>query len=307
MLKKYMRNHSRHFACFYWFRTVFCLLYCIGTCMIVMVTYIILTWNSFQIHEQQLHTTNVFRLDIGFPIIGRDQEYISLVMQQLIQSIEYSKLEDVRIHVISKNVETYLCNEILSYTKNIMVKCSTIPDYNNENNERHNFDMIALQRNIIIQDANKQKRDGVLFVDSDIILNSDTIHKLVEACTTQPFDVCIAAYHPRWSEEPVVAVGTDIDHKLISVYKLKGEICHKIVGSGAGCILVTKSAFGIPFEEKETISESTKVIGEDVGWMINAYKANKSICAIPKYHVTHLGASSLMDMIKKLNEEKEDQ
>ena len=166
----------------------------------------------------------------------------------------------------------------------VPVLCSTVPDYKTQ--DRHSMSHIADKRNIITQRAVADSRSSVMFLDSDILVNLDTVDRLQKACESH--DVCLAAYQPTWSEKPIVAVGSVAKHQLVSSYELDGD-CAPIVAGGTGCTLLKGDALNIRFENYR--DANTNVGGDDIGYMRNN-EAGMRICALGKYHVTHLAAAA---------------
>ena len=230
-------------------------------------------------------------IDIGLPMIGRDRKYLPSVIGNIRKSLVHAGLHrSARMHVITRESERHLCDRVKELCADTAVICSEVPDYDLRE-QRHQMSKIAQKRNAVIQRARHDGRSGVLFVDSDILVNRDTVSKLMTACDDEQ-DVCAAAYHPTWSADPVVAVGTPEEYALKSTYELgadSGQRCVPMVASGTGCTLFKAGSFDTPFENME--DPRTGIHGDDIGFMINANKKGLRMCVLPAYHVTHLAAS----------------
>lgn len=225
-------------------------------------------------------------LDIGMPLISRDEQFLPHVFNSLTESLANAgMIEKTRLHIVTKESEKQLCEKVKSHI-DIPVICSTVPNY--EQTGRHSMSHIAEKRNIIAQTALNDSRSSVLFLDSDILVNTDTITRLLKG--SEFYDITLAAYQPTWSTKPIIATGTVDDHELISSYQLEDQDdCAPILAGGTGCTLIRGEALKIPFENN--LDVHTKTYGDDIGYMINANKANMKICALAKYHVTHLAAA----------------
>lgn len=230
-------------------------------------------------------------IDIGLPMISRDSKYLPSVIGNIQKSLVNAGIHDsARMHVITQESDRHLCDRVKELCTSTDVICSEVPDYDLKR-RRHQMSKIAQKRNAVVQRARDDGRSGVLFVDSDILLNRDTVRKLLAACDDGK-DVCAAAYHPTWSADPVVAVGTPEEYALKSTYELgadSGQRCVPMVASGTGCTLFKASSFDVQFENMH--DERTGIHGEDIGFMINANKKGLRMCVLPSYHVTHLAAS----------------
>lgn len=230
-------------------------------------------------------------IDIGIPMISRDLKFLPAVLGTIEKALEHAKIkEKTRIHIVVKNSERFILERVVSMATKLNFIFTVGQDYDNSG-QRHNIVKIAEKRNFIVQRAKNNSRDGVLFIDSDILVNGDTITRLITACTDHGADVCAAAYHPTWAASAMIAVGTQENPVLKSVYELDSkQHCVPMLASGAGCTLLKKSAFHIKFEDMK--DKKTEVHGEDIGFMANANKAGLCMRVLTAYHVTHLAAAS---------------
>ena len=227
-----------------------------------------------------------FSLDIGMPLVARDAPLLPAVLRAMNVAAADG---DVRLHVVTMESDRDdLCATVARHSA-VPLICSTVPDYTIDAGRRHSLVHVAAKRNVVRERARADARGAVLFLDSDVLLNADTIDRLQRACAAA--DVCAAAYHPAWSFEPVVAVGSAARPRLTSAYRLPpGDGGVPIVAAGMGCTLLRgDAALRIPFAVGR--DPTTGVEGEDIGYMQRANDAGLRIRALPQYHVTHLAAA----------------
>ena len=131
-------------------------------------------------------------LDIGMPLISRDEKFLPHVFRALHESLVHAGMTDEsRVHIVTKESEANLC-ENAKRLIDVPVLCSTVPDY--EQRGRHSMSDIANKRNRITQRAVYDGKTSVLFLDSDILVNTDTVKRLMKGSETH--DISLAAYQP---------------------------------------------------------------------------------------------------------------
>lgn len=177
---------------------------------------------------------------------------------------------------------------IEKWTKIDGVIIRTVPHY--EIKGRHNYEAIALKRNIAREYAISNNYDYLLFIDSDVIIQRSTIHKLIYANV----DICLVPYGVKWlNNMPAIGVRNSSDPsgysiKMITADSESDEFYENCAIGGMGCTLLNKKAMKIPFKYGELKNNERNVFGEDIGYFMAANDANLEIKYLANHPIKHL-------------------
>ena len=201
---------------------------------------------------------------ICIPCIDRDHDIQSNVYQSIHCPIEFSILVALR----KRDVK---CYEFWKDKAAII----TLPDY--EIAERHNWEMMCHTFNILKMCFDMSDFDVMTIVESDIILNKDTLSKHYRS--VHQYDVVLSYYDVPWAGEPVIVKG---DFPFTFVSKTVKEPGERVLGSGTGCTTL-KRGNRASFQ----LGEVHGIEGQDVGFFIDCYKKGHSVFMVND-HLDHL-------------------
>lgn len=215
------------------------------------------------------------RILISIVTIDRDAHLIP----RLYASIQhYLSKRNINLLVVCRESDIN-CQREWKIPKTVI---KTVPHY--EILARHNLDKISEQRNICMNYARKHKYDYLLFLDSDIIIQSNTLEILLEGCEKYGADICVVPYFIKGLGYN--AIGKFTSSGMIKLKEIKNTetaIKYKKGAGGMGCTLIKKSLFHIPF--KVSIIETTdnwKILSEDVGFYLQLREYD---CKYVKNHI----------------------
>lgn len=161
-------------------------------------------------------------------------------------------------------------------------------------------DKIDQLRNVIASHA--KQYDYLLFVDSDIILPSDTLIKMINADK----DIISALYIQRKPDTQIVEVYMDVDNGCVNIpYSLlEDKDIVEIAACGMGCALIKTNIFNtisFPYYFYTEALDHTNTISEDVYFCLNARQHGFSIWADTGIKCDHIGEAifSLSTNIEK--------
>tara|TARA_Y100000590_G_C15464308_1_gene917677 strand:+ start:97 stop:879 length:783 start_codon:yes stop_codon:yes gene_type:complete len=194
---------------------------------------------------------------IGLPVIDRDSD----ICDKVYNCIEESKkkiLEKYNIkfdYIIVTRITDEKC---IKYWKN-KGKLIIIDNYKIKN--RHNWNKMVETFNIIRRISFSY--DALLIVESDILLNKDTILKLYEKINK--YHIVSSYFETPWSKFPLIVIG-GIYPKIVNARNYNNNL---ILGHGTGCILIRKEVLKKCKFNKATVFGIT---GQDVGFFMSAFK-----------------------------------
>lgn len=227
---------------------------------------------------------------IATPTTDRDALLINDFFDAISQSItryRSNSLMDTaefRILILTRksDYQTIQAWSELAHTGNVQIDVQKVDAYEIE--ERHNMTAIANKRNIAIEAAKQNNDDFVLFVDSDVMLNLNTIEELVGAAQ-QGYDVAVAAYEVIWLGFPALGVQKADHFDILDLSDENSNYPQQVHIVGMGCSLISRKCFDIQFIEKSIDNKEnlfnwgadSGVQGEDIGFSLNCLAQNKSI------------------------------
>ncbi len=218
------------------------------------------------------------RIMIGLPCIDRDSHLLELLYDKLNISLD--------------NAKTYYDIEFIfsPITRESDIKCIDFWESKNADiilmnhydiKGRHNWDMLVITFNKLLEKARNENFDGLLLIESDIIVNEETIKLLID--NTKEAHLVLAYYNMKWSSSPII-----LTHGLIP--KLENATKYKenkiILGHGVGCVLINKDVFNdkkIKFEFKEIFN----IKGQDIGFYQSIYNNRYKVLML-NHEVHHL-------------------
>src|SRR6478609_1308066 len=232
-----------------------------------------------------------FKLLIGMPIISRDAEIVQHSLKALSEQLRKdgsSLCTSLDVLLVTRSSDyTLIMNSVNKFRENrrFNVTIHRVKDYSIS--ERHNLKYVAKKRQYILKYAADNAYDALLFLDADVIMNSDTLHDMIFCCTS---DVTICSYKPCWGTERILCAKTD---KLFSLDEFEKKTdplptCISIKGGGLGCALIRKSAFHVPIViGSYKVHDDLSIDGEDVGFFQNCFKYGVSVCCLTGNRVSH--------------------
>jgi hypothetical protein len=175
---------------------------------------------------------NIKRIMIGLPCIDRDSHILNLLYDKLYDSLENAK-EYYDIEFILSPITRESDFKCIDFWESKNVDITLMPTY--EIKDRHNWDNLVMTFNKILEKARNENFDGLILIESDIIVNKETIKLLID--NIQEAHLVTAYYNMTWSNYPVVVINKLIP-KLDNAMKYKEN--QIILGNGVGCILINK-------------------------------------------------------------------
>lgn len=194
------------------------------------------------------------RVLCGIVTIDRDVD----VAEQLYQAVK-RECDDVMIVCRETDTRTLKFWSSRAITR-------TVPHYKIK--RRHNMDMIAVKRKIIIDYARDEGYDAVWFVDADVIPTRGVLRELLSVRA----DLCIAPYRVKWlggtTQIGTYSNGVPVLHEITIWDKLLHS--RECVIGGFGCTVIRRTAFDCAIEDRKIIDGSGfEVHGEDIGFFLN--------------------------------------
>jgi hypothetical protein len=163
---------------------------------------------------------------------------------------------------------------------NVLIKA--VPHY--DIIDRHNFDMITLKRNIAREYAINNNYDYLFFIDSDILINKNTLEILLNANC----DICIIPYEVKWLGYTAVGIFSDkFEIKKIEYNDNKVTYEDCVIG-GFGCTLLNKEAMKIEIKFNALENNKYIIYGEDIGYFMEAFNKKLNIKYVTNHKILHL-------------------
>jgi hypothetical protein len=196
------------------------------------------------------------RVLIAIPITDRDASLINECFNAIRIAVEcfHDKARisvDFRILVLVRvtDHEAIRIWSTLSEHETIPIEMKQVEAY--EISSRHNLAAIANKRNLALAKAKENGDDNVLFIDSDILLNRNTICDLLESAQLG-YDIVVSAYEVVWLGYPAICIEKDGKLNVIDLSNKDNNFARQVQIVGMGCCLIGKSCFNIPFSDSFT-------------------------------------------------------
>jgi len=232
------------------------MLYLILFIITILIVYYFVNFR-YLLPKKKVNDIPIKNILIGLPTIDRDVHLSPLIYKALKEATE--DLQDINFSLLSimrkQDTESY------NFWKD---KSSIITIDNYQINKRHNFDKMSYIFNIIKEEA--RNYDALMYLESDILINRDSIKKLVDSLKFS--HVSLFPFETPWAGYPVI-VKDDIFYKIENSRNLKKD--QYILGHGTGCMLLNKQVIedkNIKFDKKEIFG----INGQDVGFFDNLNK-----------------------------------
>lgn len=223
------------------------------------------------------------RILIGTPIIDRDIDILSEFLQHIKPYIDkYNFKYTCDMMFMTRTSDTKTIN-LLTKLNHPHIILQQVQHY--EINKRHNFEHLTKKRQFIINYAKQHNYDYVFFVDSDIMIQPDTVDLLLNATVT----CCYCPISLHWSNEKLVGVASNelIDTKTLETNE---KYIYNIVG-GFGCTLIHKNAFSIPLRVTSMYgvlhNKKQLVTGEDIAFYIDCLNNNMTTACLLHHDIEH--------------------
>ncbi len=227
---------------------------------------------------------------IGMLITDRDQALVPRVLPCLSRSLD--DLADhaaatVDLKVSLRPRDRRARAQIVSHRPRRVARLDFLElDYDAAWDGRHEetqFESICRQRNALRELALAEAYDWLLFLDSDVELRPDTLHRLLDAGDY----VVHAPYRPRWSAHVVVGVAGDGGRVEILANPQRLDAAGDAFPCAlvaAGCTLVRRPALDVPF----AVADYGFVRGEDIGFCAGLRARGIVPLCLARHHVEHL-------------------
>lgn len=222
---------------------------------------------------KKINTMPIKSILVGLPAIDRDADIFLYVYNSLVNSSAHL-LNKYKIELSFVCITREKDNIIRQLWGNTGVRVLTMENYNIK--KRHNFDKMAITFNILAEEA--KNHDALFILESDIILNKDTMLLLYERLYT--CHVSLAYFNVPWCGYPVILVPGVIPHlKNADTMPGKDSV---ILGHGTGAIMIRSEVFkDCKFSNKKYFG----IEGQDVGFFMSAFKNGyKTIMIKNKVH-----------------------
>lgn len=216
---------------------------------------------------------------ISIVTIDRDAYAIPLVYESIKKDLEKC---DLFIVCRKTDIECIRIWKELHPT----VVVETVPYY--EIRKRHNVENICKKRNLALQYAKNCDYDYLFFIDSDIIINTNTLELLLQGCEEYKADVCSVPYQVKWLGYTATGVLKNGRFDYMKILKDSNNILYLKGGGGTGCTLIKSTVFHIPFSIAKIKIRSLWITGEDIGFFINIVKNNFLPLYITNHEIRHL-------------------
>ena len=221
--------------------------------------------------KRSISSKKIKKILIGLPVIDRDSDICDKVYNCIEESKENLKKYNIEFDYLIVTRETD--EKCIKFWKN-KGKLIVIDNYEIKN--RHNMDKLSETFNIIRR--NSLSYDALLIVESDILLNKNTILRLYEKISK--YHIVSSYFETPWSKYPVIAIGGLLP-KIGNGRYYNNKL---ILGTGTGCVLIRTEVLKKCNFNKKTFFGIT---GQDVGFFISAYK-NRFTTYLINDEVKHL-------------------
>ncbi|CAH9055509.1 hypothetical protein PSECIP111951_01255 [Pseudoalteromonas holothuriae] len=236
------------------------------------------------------------RVLIAIPITDRDSPLINECFKAIQAAIEYVNNKEIYPTDFSILVMPRITDLIaidnwsrLKQESTLSIKIECVDSY--EIYARHNLAAIAKKRNFAMKKAVANNDDYVLFIDSDILLNSNSIYNLLRAADLG-HDITVSAYEVVWLGYPAICTLKNGELNIVDLSDKKNNVAQPVQIVGMGCSLISKSCFSISFSDCFTNPDHEALIksalegkewaesitfGEDVIFSLNCITQGKTM------------------------------
>ena len=198
--------------------------------------------------------------------------------------------DPIKSHLSKQNIDLLIiCREIDKQCqekwKKICNKCiiKTIKNYSILG--RYNMDKICEKRNIAKNHAKENNYDYLWFIDSDVIVNENSLEVMIKGCEQYNADVCtIPGFIKNWNHVAIGVFENNSYQIRTASQDTKQGIKYKEGGGWMGCTLIKNTVFHIPF----IIVNYNNVIAEDRGFMISVHQNNFLCLYVENHPIIHL-------------------
>jgi hypothetical protein len=227
---------------------------------------------------KNINNSNIKKIMIGLPCIDRDSDLLELLYEKLNISINYA-IKYYNIEFILAPFMRKTDENCIDFWKSKNADITLMPTYKIYG--RHNWDMLVTTFNKILEKARTDNFDGLLLIESDIIINIDTIKLLLD--NINKTHLCLAYYEMKWSKYPIILTKS-LFPKLKDARDFNKNI--EIYGHGVGCLLICKDVINdkkIEFKFDDLFG----VMGQDIGFYKSIYDNRYKVLML-NHEVKHL-------------------
>jgi len=242
----------------FFYKYIIMIIYIIIIIIIIIIAYIQpFIYFKALLPFRNISKDKINRIMIGLPCIDRDSHILYLLYDKLYESLENAiKYYDIEFILAPIMRESDL--KCINFWKSKNADITLMPSY--EIKGRHNWDNLVITFNKILEKARTEKFDRLILIESDIIINKETIKLLID--NIKEAHLIVAYYNIKWCNYPII-----LTHELIP--KLENAKKYKenkiIAGHGVGCVLINKDILNnnkIKFEYKKKFN----IEGQDIGF-----------------------------------------
>ena len=237
--------------------------------------------------KKEVKNNDIREVLIALPTIDRDYVLIQDFYDRIDKSIHNTKNVNFSFLVTTRVKDIKMIN---FYTNigDIIDEDVTVKIFDNyeiEEDKRHNMNEVSKAFNYIKNYASEKNYDSVIIIESDILVNENSISKLLDSQKNS--HVSLFPFETPWAGYPVVMsdslVPELVDSRSLKNKNKSGDI--PILGHGTGCMIMNKQVI-----DDENINFDTgtygKIKGQDVGffWKLNKYLYKVSMINEELFH-----------------------
>jgi hypothetical protein len=225
--------------------------------------------------HKKVNKYNIKTLMIALPTIDRDADMLEEVYESINKSINFCKKYYPTINFMFFPImrkSDIKCYNFWQNKNDINKEIYLMESYKIDG--RHNMNKIVETFSKILETARQKKVDGLFIVESDIVINEDTIKILID--NQKDAHITLCPHDIPWRNYPIIGI-----YGLIYKCGNSDEIKKNkflIYGQGTGCILIGKDVLkdnrvNFYFETFLSI-ENIDAFGHDIGFykLLNKYR-----------------------------------
>lgn len=212
---------------------------------------------------------------IGLPTIDRDSDMLDTVYESINRSINYCHkyypdIKFIFFPIMRKS--DIKCYDFWKKKNDINKEIYLMDEYKIEG--RHNMNKIVETFSKILETARNKKVDALFIVESDIVINEDTIKILID--NQKDAHITLCPHDIPWRNYPIIGIYGFI-YKCGNSDEIKKDK-FLIYGQGTGCILIGKDVLKdkrVKFYFETFLSiENIDAFGHDIGFykLLNKYR-----------------------------------
>lgn len=228
--------------------------------IIVLFVGLYLVYNNINVRyiipKKKVNFYQPTKVLLGLPTIDRDHVIVEHFYKLLSESI--SQVKDIQIDLLV--TMRYKDEKMYKFWKD-KAKIKLFEDYFIE--ERHNLKMVSETFNYIKNYSYENNYDTLIFVESDIFVQKDTIQVLLEKIKHS--HVVLFPFETPWAKYPIV-LEDGLFYNFENARNYRKDKC--ILGHGTGCMAINKQVMSDKNVKFDHIGFKG-IFGQDVGFFQN--------------------------------------